>query len=196
MAFTDITSPAKANPDEVATIVAAGHRFEDWESVFVQHRWADAFPWFRFTSAERENDPPSFDWHTLRLKPPDPVMIYLGGQLAMNGLIMSRQTAYEGKSHAVQLEGRGQTVSRLTAIVRQSLAAAKRVRLALDAQAILRRRRHQPSRLMPAKISPGRPAPAMGPGTGLAGETKAMSALVLATPTTLLALIVKRAVTE
>src|SRR5260370_19683702 len=150
MVFTDVISrlPPYPNPDEVATIVAAGHRFEDWESVFVQHRWADAFPWFRFTSAERENDPPSFDWHTLRLKPPDPVMIYLGGQLAMNGLITSRQTAYEGKSHAVQLEGRGQTVSRLTAIVRQSLAAAKRVRLALDAQAIFFRRRHQP-RMLP-----------------------------------------------
>jgi hypothetical protein len=58
--------------DEVATIDAAGHRFENWESVFVQHRWADAFPWFRFTTAETE-DPtgkPSFDWTTLRLKPP------------------------------------------------------------------------------------------------------------------------------
>jgi hypothetical protein len=40
--------------------------------VWVQHRWADAFAWFRFTTAERETDPPSFDWHTLQLKPPDP----------------------------------------------------------------------------------------------------------------------------
>ena len=39
------------NPDEVVTIVAADHRFDDWESVFMQHRWADAFAWFRFTSA-------------------------------------------------------------------------------------------------------------------------------------------------
>src|SRR5215831_17757389 len=34
-----------------------------------------------------------------------------------------------------------------------------------DVQAIFRRRRHQPSRPPPAKIRPGRPAPAMGPGT-------------------------------
>src|SRR5215469_17078029 len=33
-------------------------------------------------------------------------------------------------------------------------------------QAIFRRRRHQPRRPPPAKIRPGRPAPAMGPGTG------------------------------
>src|SRR5262245_20846191 len=42
--------------------------------------------------------------------------------------------------------------------VRQSPAAAT--------QAIFCRRRHQPSRPPPARIRPGRPAPAMGPGTG------------------------------
>jgi hypothetical protein len=111
MAFPGVISqpPYRPNPDEVATIVAADHRFDDWESVFVQHRWADAYAWFRFTTAERESDPPSFDWRTLRLKPPDPVAIYLGGQLAINGLITSRQTAYEGNNHAVQLEGKGLT---------------------------------------------------------------------------------------
>ena len=35
----------------------------------------------------------------------------------------------------------------------------------LDAQALFRRRRHQPRRPPLAKIRPGRPAPAMGPGT-------------------------------
>jgi len=35
------------------------------------------------------------------------------------------------------------------------------------AQAIFRRRRHQPSRPPHAKISPGSPAPAIGPGTGV-----------------------------
>ena len=34
-----------------------------------------------------------------------------------------------------------------------------------DVQAIFHRRRHQPRRPPPAKIRPGRPAPAMGPGT-------------------------------
>ena len=45
-----------------------------------------------------------------------------------------------------------------------------------------------------AKIRPGNPAPAMGPGTE-AGRN-AISAVMLATPTTLLAAMVKRAVTE
>src|SRR5262245_65892607 len=35
-----------------------------------------------------------------------------------------------------------------------------------EAQSIACRRRHQPRRPPPAKMRPGRPAPAMGPGTG------------------------------
>jgi hypothetical protein len=50
---------------------------------------------------------------------------------------------------------------------RQSLAAANNGRwLALDAQAIFFRRRHQPRMPPLAKIRPGSPAPAIGPGTG------------------------------
>jgi len=45
------------------------------------------------------------------------------------------------------------------------LTANDGVRIAPEAQAIFCRRRHQPRRPAPAKISPGNPAPAMGPGT-------------------------------
>src|SRR5215471_3353753 len=48
------------------------------------------------------------------------------------------------------------------------LVRKRRIQIALDAQAIFRRRRHQPRRPPPAKIRPGRPAPATGPRT-LAG---------------------------
>src|SRR5262245_15083032 len=41
----------------------------------------------------------------------------------------------------------------------------RRVRIAPEAQAIFFRRRHQPRRPPLAKMRPGRPAPAMGPGT-------------------------------
>src|SRR5207253_2475351 len=40
--------------------------------------------------------------------------------------------------------------------------------IALDAQAAFCRRRHQPRSPPLAKMRPGRPAPAMGPGTGAA----------------------------
>src|SRR5262245_12353628 len=45
----------------------------------------------------------------------------------------------------------------------------------LDVQAIFRRRRHQPKRPPLAKIRPGRPAPAMGPGTFMAPSNPCIS---------------------
>jgi hypothetical protein len=45
----------------------------------------------------------------------------------------------------------------------------RRVRIAPERQAVLCRRRHQPRKPPHAAIRPGRPAPAMGPGTGLGG---------------------------
>ena len=48
-----------------------------------------------------------------------------------------------------------------------------------DAQAVFRRRRHQPRRPPLAKIRPGRPAPAMGPGTGDATRPEVLKAQVL-----------------
>src|SRR5215471_1863476 len=44
-----------------------------------------------------------------------------------------------------------------------------------DVQATFHRRRHQPRRPPPAKIRPGSPAPAMGPGTGTDGGSVGVS---------------------
>jgi hypothetical protein len=58
----------------------------------------------------------------------------------------------------------------------------RRVRVAPpEAQAIFCRRRHQPSRPPPAKIRPGRPAPAMGSGRSHAAATRARHASNIAT---------------
>jgi prophage tail gpP-like protein len=95
------------NPAEVATLIVEGHRFDDFESVMVQHRWADAFPLFRFSTADVVEAPP--DWMLLQFKPGDSCTIYLGGHLAVNGIILTRQTVYAAEHHAVQLEGVGIT---------------------------------------------------------------------------------------
>lgn len=94
-------------PQEVATVVVQGRRFDDWQSVFVQHRWTDAFPIFRFTAAER--DPIPTLWSRLQFKPRDECAIYLGGHLAIAGVITLRQTAYDASSHGVMLQGVGLT---------------------------------------------------------------------------------------
>jgi prophage tail gpP-like protein len=102
------------NPDEIAEIVVrdtayssgqGNYRFTDWESVWVQHRYGEAFAMFQFTSAEREPYPDR--WQALRFYPDDHVIITLGGKLAMNGIITVRQVAYDKKSHGVQLQGKG-----------------------------------------------------------------------------------------
>ena len=92
------------NRQEIATIEVNGRRFEDWETVWVQHRWTEAYPLFRFTCAER--GPPS-EWQLLQFKPGDECAIYLGGLLAITGVILVRQVAYDANSHAVMLQGVG-----------------------------------------------------------------------------------------
>jgi prophage tail gpP-like protein len=92
---------------EVAVLVVNGVKFEDWETVWVQHRWADGWPLFRFTAAENADMPVS--WLSLQFKPGDSCAIYLGGQLAINGIILTRQTAYDANSHQVELSGAGKT---------------------------------------------------------------------------------------
>jgi prophage tail gpP-like protein len=135
MAFTSdvISQPAEpgTDPDEIAEILvansiytlggagatnpASGGAYSDWETVWLQHRWMAGWPMFRFTTAER--DPPGDDiearqaelalWTTFRIRPPDHVVIKLGGQVAITGVVIVRQTAYDGNSHAVSIQGNG-----------------------------------------------------------------------------------------
>jgi prophage tail gpP-like protein len=93
------------NPAEVATLVVRGLTFTAWESVWVQHRVAEDAPLFRFTSTEEDYP----RWQTLRFKPGEECAIYLGGQLAMIGVITTRQVAYDANSHGVMLMGKGLT---------------------------------------------------------------------------------------
>src|SRR5262245_43600834 len=111
MVFTDVISRPPypgAKKEEVAEIHVAGRVFSDWETVWVQNRWMDAWPIFRFTAAERfdPKNPPQL-WKTLQIVPKDQVTILLGGQLAITGYVTVRQTAYDANSHAVSIQGVG-----------------------------------------------------------------------------------------
>lgn len=94
-------------PEEVAQIGVAGVLFEDWDTVWVKHRWMEGWPEFRFTCAERA--PLVGRWQDLQFKPGDLCIILLGGQLAMLGVILQRQTAYDANTHQVLLSGAGYT---------------------------------------------------------------------------------------
>src|SRR5262245_16441075 len=96
------------NPAETAVLNVGGLTFDAWESVWVQHRWSDSFQAFRFTAAEDDKMPEN--WTKAKFKPCDKCTITLGGQLAITGHILSRQTAYNETSHSVQLIGKSLTV--------------------------------------------------------------------------------------
>jgi prophage tail gpP-like protein len=100
-----MANPVYPNPLEVAKIIAGYGEFTDWESVYVQHRWADGWAYFRFTAAEFSPMPPR--WNLLKFLPGDIVQIELGGQIAMkDGFITDRQVGYDAKRHGVQLSGK------------------------------------------------------------------------------------------
>jgi prophage tail gpP-like protein len=94
-------------PSEVAKVKVRGTTFQDWETVWVQHRWTDGYGLFRFTCAER--DPIPDIWTKLQFKPGDYCEIELGGQLAMTGIITVRQTSYDATTHTVMLSGYNET---------------------------------------------------------------------------------------
>ena len=95
------------NPAEVAQLGVAGVNFQDWESVWVQIRWKDGYPMFRFTAAEYATLPTL--WTALQFKPNDFCQIILGGQLAITGVILTRQTSYDANNHVVELSGTSPT---------------------------------------------------------------------------------------
>ncbi|UPK03097.1 phage baseplate assembly protein [Bradyrhizobium sp. 170] len=101
-------------PQEVAVLDVNGLQFEDWESVWVQQRWADSFTYFRFTAAERDpiinkQGGPFPLIAKLQFKPGDKCTITLAGQLAVTGYIETRQVAYDASAHGVMLIGKSAT---------------------------------------------------------------------------------------
>src|ERR1700757_232208 len=103
-------------PTEEAVLIVNGQEFRDWETVWVQRRWADSCTLFRFTAAERDPifaaygssiNPANFpSWTKLQFKPGDLCTVLMADQLAVTGFIESRQVAYNATQHGVQLDGK------------------------------------------------------------------------------------------
>lgn len=93
--------------DERATIIVGGKKFEDFESVWVQKTKGDGFHQFRFTAAERDPTPEMYQ--LLQIKPEDECIIELAGEAAINGIVITRQAAFDGTSHGVMIQGVSKT---------------------------------------------------------------------------------------
>lgn len=110
--LSSFTFPSREE-SEIAQLIVRGEVFDDWESVWVQHRWNE-IPIFRFTAAERdpvpevpEGESPRAIWPKIQFRPGDSCTVKLGGQLAVTGIIETRQVAYDATNHGVMLIGRG-----------------------------------------------------------------------------------------
>ena len=82
---------------EKATLTVGSKEYEDWETVWVYRNWTDGYHQFKFRCAERETAPPVF--------PGDGCTIKLAGKVAITGVVISRQVAYEAENHGVELQG-------------------------------------------------------------------------------------------
>jgi len=97
------------NTKERATLEVGGSLLEDWESVWVQKTWGDAYHQFRFVYAERQGEPGS-EFNAIRqIKPGDSCTVKLAGQLAITGEVLTRQVAYDAYSHGVTIQGVSRT---------------------------------------------------------------------------------------
>jgi prophage tail gpP-like protein len=90
-----------------AILIVGGINFKDWESVYVQLRWGDAFSYFRFTSVER--DAPAGLFYKLQFVPGTKCQISLGGISVIDGFIETRQVAYDPEQHGIELTGKSLT---------------------------------------------------------------------------------------
>lgn len=101
-------------PQEIATLIVDGIRFEDWETVMVRRNWGDSYAYFQFSAAER--DPAVLkpgnqlvNWQKLQFMPGAKCTVLLAGQLAITGYIECRQVSYDANSHGVMLIGKSYT---------------------------------------------------------------------------------------
>ena len=92
---------------DVATIEINGQRYEDWETVTVQQRYGEDSHVFDFTCTDKL---PGANITAIQvLKPGDLCTVLLGGQLAVTGEIIVRQSATNEDNHGVQLVGKGRS---------------------------------------------------------------------------------------
>jgi prophage tail gpP-like protein len=96
-------------PPEVAEVIVDGAVSNTWESVEVQLNYGEAYPSFKFQTVEGQNQDVQGGGRAPMYRPGQYVLIKLGGQIAVTGIIVVRQTAYDAKHHQIQFEGRGVT---------------------------------------------------------------------------------------
>jgi prophage tail gpP-like protein len=114
---TQYTVPTRSQnatvPPDQATLIVGGINFQDWESVYVQMRWASSWSYFKFTSVERDaptgnsSAPDVVTWFQDPVfLPGAPCEISLGGVPVIYGFVEVRQVAYDANRHGIEISGK------------------------------------------------------------------------------------------
>jgi prophage tail gpP-like protein len=98
--------PQTTSGGPYAVVVIDGEVYWEWESVEVKLSIGGNPPnTFRFTASEQEPYPSRMAF--LRILPGDKCTIYLDNQLAITGVVETRQVYYDATSHQVEIQGKG-----------------------------------------------------------------------------------------
>lgn len=92
------------NPNEIATITTAAGVYSYWKSIEIERTVGNPVSYMKFSAAEPgvgAGETPS--WGTLQLMTGDAVQGSLAGQLAITGVVETRQAAYASKEHGVEI---------------------------------------------------------------------------------------------
>src|SRR5882672_5513173 len=91
-----------ATPQEICTVTANGEQYDIWEIVEVT-RSAETIIDHAILTVSEVSTAGGSGFSQLKLSPGDVATIKLGGALAMTGYVYLRQTAYDARTHAVQI---------------------------------------------------------------------------------------------
>ncbi len=96
-------NPTTNDKADVARLIVNGRNFLDWESVTVKQELRGNPPQTaRFTCSE--GAPLVKNWSNQQIMPGEPCQIFLGGQLAFNGKVYSRQVFVDGRRHQIEIQ--------------------------------------------------------------------------------------------
>jgi len=105
-----------AKAEEIAILTVNGADYQDWETIEVtRSEYHHPFYHFRFTCSE--GMPLAKNWAAMRIIPGMECSVTLAGELAITGLVCSRQV-YVGKArHRVEIQGASNTIALAAASV-------------------------------------------------------------------------------
>ena len=95
------------NEREICTLSVDGQLYTQWKSITVYLCQKQAFNYYRFTCSEFTPFARSFAAQQIR--PGSKCSVVLGGELAIEGFVVTRQVAFTEKSHGVEITGKSST---------------------------------------------------------------------------------------